>query len=311
MVRFLLTRFFQSILVLLSVTFISFTLIKLSPADYFEQFKLNPQISPETIQKLRKMYGLDDPLLLQYFKWLTAALRFDLGISLQYNTPVTDLIRERIGKTLALTVPSAVISWVAASFLGLLAGFREGTWIDRAVRIFSYTFMSMPSFFLAFILLFFLARGGYLQPGGTSSLLVGITTLSLISTAGLVRLMRSAVIEVLHSPTVVMLRAKGATTGVMMKHVVRNAMNPFITLIGYEIAGLISGAALIEVVVGWPGLGELMLNAVLSQDLFLVMGGLYIGTIMLIVGNLIADIILALVDPRVREKEIKLKEVKL
>jgi len=169
--------------------------------------------------------------------------------------------------------------------------------------------MSLPSFFLAFLLLWFSAETGLLPTGGARSpdyenltllgkiwdiilhLTVPALTLALVSLAGLTRLVRSAVLEVLESPMMVMLRAKGVPDRVIIKHVIKNAMNPFVT-------------ALIEIIVGWPGMGMLILDAVLSQDLFLVMGSLYIGTIMLIVGNLFADIMLSLIDPRVREREV-------
>ncbi|WP_029551937.1 ABC transporter permease [Thermocrinis jamiesonii] len=304
MLRFVLLRLIQSFFTLVGVTFISFLIIKLAPADYFAQLKLNPQISPETIEALRKQYGLDQPILIQYLKWLKSALMFDLGISFQYHTPVLELIKERIGNTLLLTVPSAVLSWLIAVPLGLLAGMKEGSTIDKLIRFISYVFMSFPSFFLAFLLLLMFSKSAFFQVGGWQSLLVGIITITLISTAGLIRLMRSAVIEVLNSPMVLMLRAKGLRGWTFIRHIIKNAMNPFTTLIGYEIAGLLSGAALVEIIVGWPGLGSLMLDAVLATDLFLVMGGLYIGTIMLLFGNFVADLLLAYLDPRVREKEI-------
>ncbi len=322
MAGFLLYRLLQAFITLLGVTFLSFLIIKLAPGDYLDQLRLNPQISPETIEALKRQYGLDQNLLLQYIKWLTSALRFDLGYSFQYHAPVSQLIGERIWNTLLLTATSTVLSWLIAVPLGLLAGLKEGTWIDRLIRAYSYVFMSFPSFFLAFIILVLVSKTGYLPVGGPfspdfhklslwgkivdvlSHLFVPVLTLTLVSSAGLIRLMRSSVIEIKNSPMVVMLRAKGVSNWVIIKHILRNAMNPFTTLIGYEIAGLLSGAALIEIIVGWPGLGTLMLDAVLSQDLFLVMGGLYIGTIMLLIGNLIADILLAIVDPRVREREI-------
>ncbi len=322
MVGFLLYRLLQAFITLLGVTFLSFLIIKLAPGDYLDQLRLNPQISPETIEALKRQYGLDQNILLQYIKWLTSALRFDLGYSFQYHAPVSQLIGERIWNTLLLTATSTVLSWLIAVPLGLLAGLKEGTWIDRLIRAYSYVFMSFPSFFLAFIILVLVSKTGYLPVGGPfspdfhklslwgkivdvlSHLFVPVLTLTLVSSAGLIRLMRSSVIEIKNSPMVVMLRAKGVSDWVIIKHILRNAMNPFTTLIGYEIAGLLSGAALIEIIVGWPGLGTLMLDAVLSQDLFLVMGGLYIGTIMLLIGNLIADILLAIVDPRVREREI-------
>ncbi|WP_448583894.1 ABC transporter permease [Thermocrinis sp.] len=304
MLRFILLRLVQSFFTLVGVTFLSFLIIKLAPADYFAQLKLNPQISPETIEALRKQYGLDQPILIQYLKWLKSALMFDLGVSFQYHAPVSELIKERIANTLLLTVPSAILSWLIAIPLGLLAGMKEGSTIDKLIRFKSYIFMSFPSFFLAFLLLLLLSKSGFFQLGGWQSLLVGIITITLISTAGLIRLMRSATIEVLNSPMVLLLRSKGLRGWAFTRHIVKNAMNPFTTLIGYEIAGLLSGAALVEIIIGWPGLGSLMLDAVLATDLFLVMGGLYIGTIMLLIGNLVADLLLAYLDPRVREKEI-------
>ncbi|WP_457599845.1 ABC transporter permease [Hydrogenivirga sp.] len=321
MFKFVLVRLLQAIPTLVGVTFISFVIIKLAPGDFLDQLKLNPQISPETIERLKKLYGLDEPTLVQYFKWLKSALVFDLGYSFQYHTPVTQLIAERIPNTLLLSVSSALLSWTLAVPLGMLAAFKEGSRTDKLIQAYAYSFMSIPSFFLAFIFLFVASKTGWFPIGGVQSpdfeslsplgkvidvlhhLFIPAMTLALVSLAGLTRLVRSAVIEVLKSPMIVMLKAKGVSRRVIVKHVFKNAMNPFTTLLGYEVASLISGAALIEIITGWPGMGMLMLDAVLSQDLFLVMGGLYIGTIMLIVGNLIADLLLAWIDPRVRERE--------
>lgn len=322
MLRFLVYRLFQAFVTLIGVTFLSFLIIKMAPGDYLDQLRLNPQISEETIEVLKRQYGLDQNLFVQYFKWLISALTFDLGYSFQYHAPVSDLIKERVGNTLLLTVSSMLLSWLIAIPLGLLAGLKEDKLPDKIIRIYSYFFMSFPSFFLAFIILLIVSKTGYIPVGGIHSpnfhelsllgkildllahMFVPVLTLTLVSSAGLIRLMRSSVLEIKNSPMVIMLRAKGVSQWVILKHIIKNAMNPFTTLIGYEIAGLLSGAALIEIIVGWPGLGALMLDAVLSQDLFLVMGGLYISTIMLLVGNLIADILLAMIDPRVREREI-------
>ncbi|SHK30205.1 ABC transporter permease [Thermocrinis minervae] len=324
MFRFLFFRLLQAIPTVVGVTFLSFLLIKLAPGDYLDQLKLNPQVSPQTIEMLKKQYGLDQPIILQYLKWLKSAILFDLGYSFQYHAPVADLIKERIGNTLLLTVSSAILSWFFAFFLGFVAGMKEGSLLDKLIRLFSYTFMSVPSFFLAFLLILLSAKTGILPVGGIKSpnydnlstvgkvvdilrhMALPVLTLTLISTAGLLRLVRSSVIEFLNSPVVVMLKAKGVSQWVLIKHAIKNVLNPFTTLIGFEIAGLLSGAALVEIVLDWPGLGSLMLNAVLSQDLYLVMGGLYIGTLMLIVGNLIADLLLAWIDPRVREREVRI-----
>lgn len=321
MFKFILLRILQAIPTILGVTFISFLIIKLAPGDFLDQLKLNPQISPETIERLKRIYGLDQPALIQYIKWLKSALLFDLGYSFQYHAPVTQLIAERIPNTLLLSVSSALLSWTFAIPLGMLAAFKEGTKLDKLIQAYAYSFMSVPSFFLAFLFLLIASRTGWFPIGGVQSpnfeelsltgkvldilhhLFIPAMTLALVSLAGLTRLVRSAVIEVLKSPFITMLKAKGASRATVMKHVFKNAMNPFTTLLGYEVASLISGAALIEIITGWPGMGMLMLDAVLSQDLFLVMGGLYIGTIMLIVGNLFADLMLAWIDPRVRERE--------
>jgi peptide/nickel transport system permease protein len=322
MLRFVLLRLLQAIPTIIGVTLISFFIIKLAPGDFLDQLKLNPQISPETIERLKKLYGLDEPALIQYLKWLKNAIFFDLGYSFQYHAPVTHLIAERIPNTLLLSVSSALVAWILAIPLGTIAGFKEGSKIDKLIQAYAYSFMSIPAFFLAFLFLFFASKTGWFPIGGVQSpdfdklspigkvldvlhhLFIPMMTLALVSLAGLTRLVRSAVIDTLKSPMVVMLRAKGVPQRVIVKHVLKNAMNPFTTLLGYEIASLISGAALVEIITGWPGMGMLMLDAVLSQDLFLVMGGLYIGTIMLIAGNLIADLLLAWIDPRVREKEM-------
>ncbi len=324
MLFYILKRLIQMIPLVIGITFISFIIIQLAPGDYLDQLKMNPQISKETLKELEKAYGLDQPLLVQYFKWLINALKFDLGYSFAYHVPVLELIKERVGNTLFLSVTSAILAWGLAIPLGIWAALRPNSIVDKFIQLFSFTFMSIPNFFLAFLLLFLAVKTGILPTGGATSpnyeqlslmekiidrlwhVSLPAFVLAVGSLAGLVRLVRSAMIESLHSEYVLFARAKGLPEkDVIVKHALRNALNPFITLLGFEIANLLSGAALIEIIVNWPGMGMLMLDAVLSQDLYLVMGGLYIGAIMLIIGNLIADILLAKLDPRVRQREIE------
>jgi len=322
MVYFLLKRFLQGFFILFGVSFLSFLIIKLSPGSILDQLKLNPSISPETLNRLAEAYGLNQNPLLQFFKWFKNALLFDFGYSLQYHAPVIELIKERLPNTLALSLTSAILSWLIAFPLGILAALKRGGFLDRLILTFSYNFLSIPNFFLAFLLMVFAVKTGLLPVGGTHSpnyenlptleqildylkhLALPATVLTLGGVAGLTRLVRSSAIEVLNSPPMVYLDAKGAPFGVKLKHLLRNMLNPFITLLGFEIANLVSGAGLVEIIVGWPGIGMLMLDAVLSKDLFLVMGSLYIGTLLLILGNLIADILLALNDPRIRDREL-------
>jgi len=323
MLLFILFRLLQGFFILFGVSLLSFLIIKLSPGSILDQLKLNPSISPETLRQLAEAYGLNENPIVQFFKWFKNALLFNFGYSLQYHAPVLELIKERLPNTLALSVSSALLSWILAFPLGVLAALKRNTWLDRAVLAFSYTFMSIPNFFLAFLLMVFAVKTGLLPVGGTHSpnytslppwgqfldylkhMAIPLAVLTLGGVAGLVRLVRSSAIEVLESPLMVYLEAKGAPFKVRLKHLLRNMLNPFITLLGFEIANLVSGAGLVEIIFGWPGIGMLMLEAVLAKDIFLVMGSLYIGTLLLVVGNLIADLLLALNDPRIRERELK------
>ncbi len=324
MLLYILKRLIQMIPLVIGITFFSFLIIQLAPGDYLDKLKINPQISKETLQQLKQAYGLDQPILVQYVKWLINALQFNLGYSFSYHMPVIELIKERVVNTLFLSITSAIIAWGLAIPLGIIAAVKPGMWIDRFIQLFSFTFMSIPNFFLAFLLLLFAVKTGLFPTGGATSpnydqmsflekivdrlwhVSLPAFVLAITSLAGLVRLVRSTMLEALQSEYVLFARAKGLPERqVVLKHAFRNALNPFITLLGFEIANLLSGAALIEIIVNWPGMGMLMLDAVLSQDLYLVMGGLYIGAILLIIGNLIADILLAKLDPRVRQREIE------
>ena len=324
MFLYIIKRLYQMIPILLGITFLSFLIIQMAPGDYLDQLKMNPQISEKTLKQLEETYGLNQPILVQYFKWLINAIKFDLGYSFSYNMSVLDLIKDRIGNTLFLSITSGVLAWLLAVPLGVLAAVKQNSIIDKVVQVFSFTFMSLPGFFLAFILLFFSVKTGILPTGGAVSpnydqmslfekildrlwhVSLPAFVLAITSLAGLVRLVRSAMVESLQSEYVMFARSKGLKEkDIILKHALRNALNPFITILGFEIASLLSGAALIEIIVNWPGMGMLMLDAVLSQDLYLVMGGLYIGAIMLIIGNLIADILLAKLDPRIRMREVE------
>ncbi|MEO2065103.1 MAG: ABC transporter permease [Desulfurobacteriaceae bacterium] len=324
MFKYLLKRFLQMVPIVIGMTFVSFVIVKLAPGNYFTQLELNPSISKETIEELRKLYGLDQNLFLQYFKWLLNALQFNLGYSFAYHKPVLDLIKERLVNTLELTVTSFILSWLVAVPLGIVAGVYRGKLLDRLITLFSLFGISLPNFFLAFIFMYFAAKTGLFPIGGVVSqnydslpwwgkvldrlwhMALPLSVLVIGSIAGLLRLVRSTIIDELNKDYVKVAIAKGLPYRVVvMKHAFRNALNPFLTLIGFDIAGLLSGAALVEIITAWPGMGRLMFEAVMSQDLFLVMGSLYIGGIMLVLGNLIADILIAVNDPRIREKEVE------
>ncbi|SNR59953.1 ABC transporter permease [Desulfurobacterium atlanticum] len=324
MFKYIVKRFLHFIPLILGMTFVSFLIIKLAPGDFLTSLRMNPSISEETIKALEKSYGLNEPLIKQYFLWLWNALHFNLGYSFSYHRPVLSLIGERVGNTLSLTVTAFIVSWLVAVPLGIVAAYYRNRFVDRIITSFSLIGLSIPSFFLAFILMFLAAKTGWFPIGGVVSqnyeslsvlgkivdrlkhMFIPLTAMVVGGISGLVRLIRGTVIEELEKEYVKLAVAKGLPVRVILfKHVLRNALNPFITLIGFDIAGLLSGAALIEIITAWPGMGRLMFDAVMAQDFFVVMGALYIGGIMLIIGNLMADILLALNDPRIREKEIE------
>lgn len=319
MKRYILKRLIQFIPLLIGMTFISFIIIQISPGDYFTQLKMNPEISPETIENMRKIFGLDKPIIVQYFYWLKNVFTFNLGESFSYHVPVSYLIKIRLKNTLALSIFSIFLTWIIAIPLGIYAGIKEGKPVEKFLSFFAYIGISIPSFFLAMLFIFFISKTGVLPLGGTKSifyenasnfekfidylkhLLVPGLILTITGIGSLYRLMKNNFIEVLNSPYIFTAYAKGIPEWkIYFKHALRNAINPMITIFGYELSGILSGAGLVEIITGWPGMGRLILEGVLSQDLYLVMASLLIGGILLIVGNLFSDILLAIVDPRVR-----------
>ena len=310
MLRFSIIRILQGIFVVLTISFLSFLAINFAPGGFFDQLKLNPSVSKETIKQLEAFYGLDKPLLIRYIDWLSNALRFNLGYSIEYNESVKKLILERIPNTLMISVPSAFLSWSLAFFIGVLSAFKKDTKLDKFLQGLAYISMSIPSFVMGFLIMMFFYQthliniSDMLSGVNIKHLVLPVSALVLSSFGGLSRLVRANVIEILNSPIYIFLKASKVNKGVVVWHVLRNAMPPFIVLLGYELSSLISGAALVEIVTNWPGMGLLILNAVLSKDLFLVMGSLYVGSIMLILGNIIADVLLFINDPRIKRDTI-------
>ena len=245
-------------------------------------------------------------------------VRLDLGFSFNYMRPAADVIAERLPRTLLLSLVSLVLVWATAVPLGVYSAVHQYSRGDKILSFISFIGMSFPSFFLALLLLYLVSLTGVLPIGGFTSsnydqlgfagkivdlakhLVVPAVVIITGSIAGMQRLMRGNMLEVLRMQYVTTARAKGLPEGtVIYKHVLRNALNPMITIFGYELSGLLSGVALTEAVISYPGLGSLMLEAVQSQDVFLVMSLLMISGVMLIAGNLVADVLLSIADPRI------------
>ena len=317
---YILKRILQSIPLLIIVSLISFFIIRLSPVDPLAELRLNPSVSKETLQKETERLGLDKPIIVQYGKWAKSFVKGDLGIT-SNGEQVSTKLKERIPNTLLLAVVVIFMTWVVGVPLGVLAALRWKSKTDRILTVLTSIGMAIPSFFFAVLLLLFAVKTGWFPVGGLTSsnfsemsfggkfldlahhLVLPVTVLFTISLAGLQRQMRANLLDVLDSDYVKFAKAKGLSEfKVVYKHALRNAINPMITLLGFEFAGLLSGAALTEYVFQYPGLGRLILEAVLRSDINLVMASLMMGAIMLILGNLIADILLIITDPRIRVK---------
>ena len=260
------------------------------------------------------------PIGVQYLSWVKSFIKGDLGYTTA-GEKVSVKLKERIPNTLLLTFVVIFMTWTVGIPLGIIASIKKGSILDRVLTILSSVGMAIPSFFFAILMLIFAVKTGLFPVGGLTSynfndmnfvekfidiskhLVLPVLVLFTLSLCGLQRQMRANMLEVMDSDYVKFARAKGLSEGkVIFKHALRNAINPMITLLGFEFAGLLSGAALTEYVFQYPGLGRLILEAVMKSDINLVMASLMMGTIMLVLGNLLADILLMITDPRIRRR---------
>lgn len=314
-------RLLQGLLTLLLASILSFAIIQLAPGDYLDNLKQNPTITQETIEDLEARFGLDKSPVEQYGIWLKRVVtKFDFGESFTYSRSVSSLILERIPATLLLAISSIIITWAIALPLGIISAVKQGTATDRILRVISYLGQGFPSFITALLLLILAQNLSPLFPvGGMTSVnhdefstlgkvvdiawhsILPTIALSITSFAGLQRLTRGQLLDVLKQDYIQTARAKGLPENrVLYVHALRNAINPLITLLGFEFASLLGGSFIAEYFFNWPGLGRLILQAVQAQDLYLVMASLMMGATMLIIGNLIADLLLKIVDPRIK-----------
>lgn len=318
-------RVLQALLTLLLASALSFFIIQLAPGDYLSTLKTNPKISPERIEELRVQFGLGLPWIEQYKRWLWQVVsKGNFGQSFVYQRSVASLLWERIPPTLLLAISSLIVTWAIAIPLGIVAAVKQNRPIDRILQVISYTGQGFPSFITALLLLIMAQNISPLFPVGDMTsinhddlsivgkfldivwhMILPTIALSVTSFAGLQRITRGELLDVLRQDYIQTARAKGLPENrVIYVHALRNAVNPLITLLGFELASLLSGAFIAEFFFNWPGLGRLILQAVTAQDLYVVMASLVMGAVMLIVGNLLADLLLKVVDPRIRLENI-------
>lgn len=322
---YVIKRLLQAVLTLFLASILSFLIIQLAPGDFLDQYRQSPQFSAETIQQMEQQFGLDRPAWQQYWSWLVQVVtRGNFGLSFSYQRPVVDLLKERIPNTLLLSFAAFLLTWLVAIPLGVLGAVKQNRLVDRMLRVLSYLGQGLPVIITGLLLLFFAQLTAPLFPvGGRTSinhedltwfgqildvgwhLVLPTLALSISSFAGLQRITRGQLLDVLRQNYIQTARAKGLPENrVIYVHALRNAINPLITLLGFEFASLLGGAFITETYFNWPGLGRLTLEAVLAKDLYLVMASLIMGAVMLILGNLLADLTLSFVDPRIRLSEM-------
>jgi peptide/nickel transport system permease protein len=327
---YIVKRSLQALLTLFLASILCFAIIQLSPGNFLDTLRQNPKITPQRIKELMDQFGLSDQkdfgtLTKQYFKWLTQALQGNLGLSMLYFQPVASLIGQRIRATLELAIASIILTWLIAIPLGIIGAVNQNKFIDKFLRVLSYTAQGFPSFVTALSLLIVAQICSPLLPvGGRTSInheefsaigkladilwhmILPTIALTITGFAGLQRITRGELLDVLRQDYIQTARAKGLSENrVIYVHALRNAINPLVTLLGFEFASLLSGAFIAEFFFNWPGLGKLILAGVTAKDLYLVMGSLMIGAIMLIIGNLFADLLLKFVDPRIKLADLK------
>ena len=306
--HYVVRRVVASIPVVFGVTLITFGLIHATSGAFVPGLELNPNLRPEDIIRIRNNLGLNDPLPVQYWHWISGLLHGDFGRSLVDGSPVLRHISDRLPNTIELTITAILLGILISIPLGVVGALRRGSVIDNFFTFLSVAGVSIPSFWLALLLILlfsvsFHAWGlPWLPSGGTQTLPNGgATCLAFVYIAIWSRFTRSSMLEVLSQDYVRTARAKGMSERrVTYLHALRNSLVPLVTLIGLELPGLVSGGAIIEIVFSWPGVGRLALERALQYDYTMVLGLTTFVALLVVVGNLLADVIYALLDPRIR-----------
>ncbi len=306
MPRFVLGRLLQTLPIAFGVSLVTFLILHLTPGDP-ARIMLGPYATEEAMATIRKQYGLDQPLPVQYVTWLGNILRGDFGISIRYNRPVTELIRGRVFPTLVLTLSGLGIAVFAGSILGILAALRQNTWVDYLCTVQAMLWISVPSFWLGILFIYLFGLQLRWVPiagmGGFVTLILPALTVGLQEEAWYARPMRAEMLGVLNEGYIKAARAKGLRYWrVIFKHALRNVMIPMITMLALRLPWVIGGSVVVEVVFAWGGMGSLLVNSVLARDYPVVQSILLMIAMTVVLANLFADLVYTLIDPRIRVK---------
>ncbi len=326
MLKFILKRLAWMVPALLVVSFLAFVLIQLPPGDYVTTYIATLAASNETVDQntaaeLRERFGLDQPMLVQYVKWMgNILLRGDFGLSFEWQQPVSGLIWERMALTLVLTLATLILTWAIALPLGVFSAVRKYSVGDYVLTFLSFVGLAIPSFLLAIVLMYFAAVEWGQEVGGLfsdeyvaapwsvaklldllSHLWIPVVILAVSGTASLVRVMRANMLDELHRPYVTTARAKGLSEfHLLVKYPMRVALNPFISTIAWLLPNLVSGSIIVAIVLNLPTAGPMLLQSLMSQDMYLAGAFVLLICVLTLMGSLISDILLAIADPRIR-----------
>lgn len=316
MVKMILKRLAQSIPMIITISIVSFLLIRVAPGDPVRAL-VTPESSFEDIERIREAMGLNDNYLVQYARWAKAVLQGDFGYSFSNHRPVLEQIVERLPQTLGLMVSALIISLVIGTIIGIISAMNNGGIFDKIFTFLSYVGISIPSFWFAMILIHILSlKLGWLPSIGMRTLgvettadlikhsIMPVLTLSISDTATISRYVRARVVSELKEDYVMTERAQGfSKTDLFFKSILKNSLLPIITILGMGLPRLISGAFITESIFGWPGLGQLGMNAIFKYDYPLIMATTMFASLLLIFGNLLSDILYMIIDPRIKEAQ--------
>ncbi|PEM33508.1 oligopeptide ABC transporter permease [Bacillus wiedmannii] len=317
--KFILRRFLVMIPQLFVLSVLVFLLAKAMPGDALTGKAMNPKADPKVIEEQREKLGLNDPVPTQYVRWIKNAAQGDFGISYAHKMKVTDLIGERLGNTVSLALVILILTYLIAIPLGVISGRWNDTWADRLITLYNYLGFATPLFIFALIMLFLFGfkfaifpTGGSVDPQvatGTfayylsklNHMLLPALSGALIATVGTVQYLRSEIIDTKHKDFVRTVRAKGVPESkIYSRHILRNSFLPIAAFLGYEITGLVGGAIFLESIFSYPGIGQLFIQSISQRDFSVITALVMFTGFATLLGTLLSDIILSIVDPRIR-----------
>lgn len=321
MIKFIIRRLLLTLPQIVILSFIVFLLAQAMPGDALTGL-IDPNITAEAIEAQREAMGLNNPWYVQYWDWFTGVLQGDFGRSFRHSRPVTDIIGERLYNTIALSALTLVLTYAIALPLGIIAGRYNGSWKDKLISGYTFFALAMPSFTMGLLMLFLFGFNlGWFPTGGSVAaaaraaggfeyiisriqhMFLPAFSLAVISTTAIIQYLRSEIIDLEQREFIVTARAKGAgERRVYNKHIFRNSLLPVASFLGFQIAFLIGGAIFVESIFSFPGMGELMISSITTRDFTVMTALILMFGVASIVGALLSDIILTLVDPRIRIK---------